>query len=601
MLYNRLTIPLTHLKASMTLLKALILTAALVSAPSFAAPHHASGRIIVEFVQGASPVDMDAALQPHHGKRHKMGQSSLHTVDVQVGSEAATVAKLSKNKAVKFAELDYAVATGAVVNDPYYGSEWHLPKINAPQAWDYSTGQAVTIAILDSGVDSSHPDLVGNLVAGYNLYDGNTNTADVCGHGTAVAGSAAGAMNNGIGVAGVAGNAKIMPIRIAYNTGSGCSAYISTIAQGITYAADHGARIANVSYGPLAGNSTIISAAQYMKDKGGLVFISAGNTGADLNAAQSTAYIVVSATDSNDAIPSWSSYGIAVSIAAPGAGIYTTNNGGGYGGWNGTSFSSPVAAGVAALMMSANPALSGTQIEAMMFSTAVDLGVAGRDAYYGYGRVDAYAGVMAAKNAAVQVDTQPPTISITQPTASSSVSGVITVSAVAADNVGVTRVDLYVDGTLVASETAAPYNFSWDTANVTKGMATIQVIAYDAAGNNKAANVVVSVYNAPPPIVTDKTPPSVTISNPISGAVSGVVKVNVFATDDSGAAGITNKLYINGSLAATGTGGALTYNWNTRKLAAGSYTISVKSSDKAGNVGTTSVVVQVGTPAASKK
>lgn len=585
----------------MTLLKALILAAALVSAPSFAAPHHASGRIIVEFVQGASPADMDAALQPHHGKRHKMGQSSLHTVDVQVGSEAAAVAKLSKNKAVKFAELDYAVGTGAVVNDPYYGSEWHLPKINAPQAWDYSTGQAVTIAILDSGVDPSQPDLVGNLVAGYNLYDNNTNTADVCGHGTAVAGSAAGAMNNGIGVAGVAGNAKIMPIRIAYNTGTSCSAYISTIAQGITYAADHGARIANVSYGPLAGNSTIISAAQYMKDKGGLVFLSAGNTGADLNAAQSTAYILVSATDSNDNIAGWSSFGIAVSIAAPGAGIYTTNNGGGFGSWSGTSFSSPVAAGVAALMMSANPALSGTQIESMMFSTAVDLGAAGRDSYYGYGRVDAYAGVVAAKNAVVQVDTQPPSVSIAQPTASSSVSGTITISANAADNVAVQRVDLFVNGTLVASDTASPYNFSWNSANAANGMATIQVIAYDAAGNSSAASVSVSVYNAPPPAVVDTTAPSVTISNPVSGAVAGTVKVNVFATDDSGAVGITNRIYINGNLVATGTGGALTYNWNTRKLAAGSYTISVKSSDKAGNTGSSSVVVQVGAPAARKK
>ena len=352
---------------------------------------YARGRILVEARAGLSNDDLEKVLKVHGGKRRKMGQSNIHVVDLPAGaSEMAVVEQLRRNPNLKFVELDVRVKSTLAVTDPYVGSEWHLSKIGATTAWDTTQGAGVTIAILDSGVDMSHPDLVPNLVPGFNVYGNNTDTADVCGHGTAVAGSAAARTNNGVGVAGVAGQAKIMPIRIAYKDAAsgGCYAYASTIASGITYAADHGARIANVSYGPLAGNATIQSAAQYMKSKGGLVFVSAGNDGLDQNITPTTSLIAVSATDSNDAKASWSSFGTFISLAAPGAGIWTTSQGGAYGGWNGTSFASPVAAGVAALMMAAAPSLDGAQIEQALFSSAVDLGTAGRDPNYGYGRVE---------------------------------------------------------------------------------------------------------------------------------------------------------------------------------------------------------------------
>ncbi|MDB5909130.1 MAG: peptidase [Massilia sp.] len=319
---------------------------------------YARGRILVEARAGLSGADLEKILKVHGGKRRKLGQSNLNVVDLPAGlSEAAVVEALKRNPAFKNVELDLRVKSTMAVTDPYIGSEWHLSKIGATTAWDTTQGAGVTIAILDSGVDASHPDLAPNLVPGYNVYGSNTDTSDVCGHGTAVAGSAAARTNNGIGVAGVAGQAKIMPIRVAYvdAASGGCYAYTSTIASGITYAADHGARIANVSYGPLAGSATIQSAAQYMQSKGGLVFVSAGNNGVDENITPTTTLIAVSATDSNDAKASWSSYGSFVSIAAPGVGIWTTSKGGIYQGWNGTSFASPVAAGVAALMMAAAP------------------------------------------------------------------------------------------------------------------------------------------------------------------------------------------------------------------------------------------------------
>jgi subtilisin family serine protease len=579
------------------LVGAIIATATLnaAAAPASSQPDYARGRILVEARAGLSDDALDKILTVHGGKRRKLGQSALHVVDLPANaSESGVVERLSRNPHIRFAELDRRVKVTMNANDPYVGSEWHLSKIGAQSAWDISQGAGVTIAILDSGVDTAHPDLMPNLVAGYNSYDGNTNVADVCGHGTAVAGTAAAATNNGVGVAGIAGSAKIMPVRIAYydSTAGGCYAYYSTIASGLTYAADHGARVANISYGSLTESAAVISSANYMKSKGGLVFISAGNSGTDQNSTVTTSMIVVSATDSSDAKASWSSYGSFVALSAPGAGIWTTSRGGSYQAWNGTSFSSPLSAGLAAAMMAAGPNLSGDNIEQLMYATAVDLGAAGRDPLFGYGRIDAAAAVTAAANTIAVTDTLAPSAAINAPLGSSSVSGLVAVDASASDNVGVTRVELKVNGTTVAAATTAPYSFTWDSTGVANGMASLVALAYDAAGNaGQSAPVAVNVANTVTPVVADTTAPVVRINNPVSGAVSGNVSVNVSATDDSGAAGITQSLYIDGKVSAKGSGGTLSFNWNTRKVAAGSHTIQAISKDAAGNTGTATVSV----------
>ena len=308
--------------------------------------------------------------------------------------------------------------------------------------------------------------------------------------------------------------------------------------------------------------------------------------------AATTAMIPVSATDSTDTIASWSSFGSYVALAAPGAGIWTTSNGGIYQAWNGTSFSSPLTAGVAALMMSANPSLSAATVEKLMYSSAVDLGGAGRDSYYGYGRVNAAAGVQAAVGTVVVLDTQAPTASITSPTNGVTVSTTVSVGVSAADNVGVTSVELKVNGTVVAVDTTAPYGFSWNSTGVPNGMATLVATAYDAAGNagvSTATNV--NVANVTLPVVADSTPPVVKIANPTAGVVSGNVTVNVQASDNSGAAGISLKLYIDGTLKASGNGSGLAYTWNTRKIATGTHTVQAVAKDAAGNTSTTSVLV----------
>jgi hypothetical protein len=555
----------------------------------------AKGRILVMPRAGLPEKELAKALGEHGGKGRKIGQSNLYIVDLPGNaSEKAVAARLAHHPAFKFAEIDQEVEPAFIPNDPYYGSAWHLPKIGAPSAWDSSLGSGVTIAILDSGIDPNHPDLSLQLVPGWNFYENNSNTSDVYGHGTKVAGSAAAMANNAQGVAGVAAQAKIMPVRVSSSTGMGSW---GAIAAGITYAADHGAKVANASFLGLTDSASVRYAAQYMKNKGGLVIVAAGNTGALQNYAATTSMIVAAATDGNDNRASWSSYGNYVSLAAPGAGIWTTTWGGGYGAVSGTSFSSPITAGVVALMMAAKPVLPNTQIESLLYSTAVDLGTAGRDPYYGYGRVDAARAVQAAAAAVGAGDTQAPAISITSPAGGSTVTGLVGVNVAASDNVGVTRVELRVNSTTVAVDTAAPFAFTWDSAGVPNGMVNLVAYAFDAAGNSKASTAVsVNVANGTTTVIKDTAAPQVKIVNPVAGNVSGNnVPISVNASDDSGASGITHMLYIDGTLKATGKGSTLGYNWNIRNgnVAAGAHTVQVVAKDEAGNSASSSVTVTV--------
>jgi hypothetical protein len=301
--------------------------------------------------------------------------------------------------------------------------------------------------------------------------------------------------------------------------------------------------------------------------------------------------IVVSATESNDALASWSSYGSYVTIAAPGNYIWSTVRGGGYGQWWGTSFASPITAGAIALMMSARPDLSASQIESLLYASATDLGAAGRDIYYGNGLLNAAAAVAAARGSSTSADTTAPTVAIASPSGGSSVAGQVLVDVNAADNVGVSRVELRVNGAAIAADTAAPYQFAWDTAALANGGYTLEAVAFDAAGNSKASGAVaVTVANNVP---ADTTPPTVALLRPADGStVTGTVTVEVQASDDRGTAGIRTTLFLNGVQVAGTTGGALVYKWNTRKAKSGGHTLSAVAVDAAGNRSSAFVVVR---------
>jgi subtilisin family serine protease len=557
----------------------------------------ARGRILVAPNAGLSDADFDTILSGVGAQsKRKLGGLNVHVIELPVsshGNEQAIAHALSHNPHVKFAEVDEVVSLSATTNDPILASEWHIAKIGAQTAWNSSTGQNVVVAVIDTGVQLNHPDLYANLVAGWNAYDNNTNANDVYGHGTAVAGTIAAMGNNGIGVVGVAYGAKIMPIRA---TDAAANSSFSILASALTWAADHGADVANISFSNLYKSSTMQAAAQYLRDRGGVTVVSANNNAIDENSSNTTTMITVSATDQNDALASFSSWGSMVDLAAPGVTIQTTLWNSGYGWGTGTSFATPIVSGAVALVMAANPNLVPSQVESALFSNATDLGSGGYDTKYGWGRVNVASAVQAAFGAPVS-DTTKPTVAIASPTGGT-LAGLVPVSVSASDNVGVTRVELYAGGTLIATDTTTPYSFSWDTTKFANTSYSLSAVAYDAAGNaGTSAPVAVGVSNvtapAPPPPTTtiDSAPPVATITNPANGStVNGMVSIGATATDNVGVTRLT--LYVDGTMVSTGNGASVSYRWNARKATAGYHTISAVAIDAAGNQGTTSIQVR---------
>lgn len=292
-----------------------------------------------------------------------------------------------------------------IPNDPRYASyQWNLPQIRAPYAWAISTGSAdVIIAVVDTGVDLDHPDLAAKVVTGYDFVNADNDPNDDEGHGTHVAGIAAARTNNSQGVAGVSWGAKIMPVKVLDSEGSGS---YSRVADGITWAADRGARIINLSLGGKSSSSTLQNAVDYAYNRGALVVASAGNHYQEGNPViYPAAYphvLAVAATGDQDEHARYSETGYYVDVAAPGGNpssswdtnpdhwIMSTYLYGGYAQVSGTSQAAPHVSGLAALVWSVTPSLSNDQVERIIEETAVDLGDAGRDDVFGHGRIDAY-------------------------------------------------------------------------------------------------------------------------------------------------------------------------------------------------------------------
>lgn len=394
----------------------------------------------------------------------KIAKAKAHGTNLPVEEDICQA--LMDSGAVEFAEPDYLEEPTFLPNDPEYALQYHHPLMNSPAAWDITTGSSnIIVAVCDTGVQSTHPDLVANLILpGYNTVDNTTNSEDFWGHGTSVAGCIAAIGNNGIGVAGFGYNVKILPIRISNNS-SNATAFISDMAEAMRYAVDNGAKVVNLSYGG-AYSSTIDSAAQYVRSKGGLHFMSAGNDNADLSANTDwVSFIIVGATDSSDNRASFSNYGTPVDITAPGVSIRTTRRGSTYGYASGTSFSSPISAGVGALIYSINPNFTPSQVENFIFSTAKDLGTAGNDSVFGHGRVNAGAAVQAA--AAAMGNPAPVAVIAATPTSGSIP---LTVNFSAAGS--------YDDGTIA--------NYGWNFGNGATASGLNVAYTYQVAGNYNA-------------------------------------------------------------------------------------------------------------------
>ena len=292
----------------------------------------------------------------------------------------------------EYAEPDWlCFPVDTLPNDQSYSMQWHHPKVHSPRAWDITTGDPnLVIAIVDGGVQLDHPDLAGALVSGYNAQDRLAQSAggdvsDVDGHGTFVAGLAGAIGNNGIHVTGMGWNFKVMPVRY-YNTAGG--GYLHNLLDGARWAADNGARCVNVSQSGVE-YSTVQTTGTYVKSKGSLLLYAAGNDGRDLNWFDWSDVIVVGATDQADNKASFSAFGLAVDVYAPGTDIISTGMVSGLAIGSGTSASTPIATGICGLIWSLHPTLTPDQVEEHLFAGCVDLGVPGNDDYFGWGRVDA--------------------------------------------------------------------------------------------------------------------------------------------------------------------------------------------------------------------
>ena len=279
---------------------------------------------------------------------------------------------------------DSVQALDTIPNDPNWGSQYALTAIRAPQGWDISTGSsAVTIAIVDSGVDLGHIDLAGKIVGGYDFVNNDNVPQDDYGHGTHVAGIAAASGNNGAGMAGVSWGARIMPVKVLGATGTGS---FSTVALGIVWAVDHGAQIINLSLGTPSSSFTLQDAVEYAYDRGVLVIAASGNSGSTpvYCPACYPQVMAVGATDVNNQIASFSTYGNEVDIAAPGQSIFSLAPGG-YAVKNGTSMAAPHVSGLAAILYSYSG--SAATVWNAMQATAFDVGPAGWDQYSGAGLI----------------------------------------------------------------------------------------------------------------------------------------------------------------------------------------------------------------------
>jgi len=354
-------------------------------------PDFSSQQILVKF---KPDVTLPEATEIHRQLGGQVKETipgiGVQVVTVPKGQEKAKAKAYSSNARVAYAEPDFVAQAVGSPDDTGFGNQWGMVKIQAPQAWEVTTGSnSIKIAIVDTGVDLDHPDLANKVISNINFSNSAT-TDDVYGHGTHVAGIAAAITNNGIGVAGLGYSATIMSVKVLDDTGIG--AY-SWIVSGIIWAADNGAEIINLSLGGSYASSALEDAVNYAWSKGVVVVAAAGNNGDTTPSypAYYTNCIAVAATDANDAKASFSNYGDWVDVAAPGVSIYSTLKDNDYGYKSGTSMASPHVAGLAALVFTMVGDSNGNgflndEVRSQIQATCDDIGVSG----IGSGRINAY-------------------------------------------------------------------------------------------------------------------------------------------------------------------------------------------------------------------
>jgi serine protease len=393
-----------------------------VRTPKSNGPEYVQGEFLVQFKGHVSEKAIEA-----FNNSHGATVRSVHAVpgflrmSVPQGKTAEGMVEIySKNRNVEYAELNYIAHTCWTPTDDFYSFQWHLDNakyggIQLEDAFDYiettggSYGAGVVVAVVDTGVAASEEMPADRLLMlpGSDFVNFDNDPTDDEGHGTHVAGTIAQETNNG-GVAGIAFDATIMPVKVLSSEGSGSYA---AVADGIVFAANNGAHVINMSLGGPVGSQTLENALAYAHDMGVTIVCASGNDGSRTAVSYPAAYddycIAVGATKYEERIASYSNQGASLDLTAPGGYILTDRNRDGYGDgvlqytfgsgswgyffYQGTSMASPHVAGVAALLIANGVATTPAEVQTALEMTAEDKGDAGWDSIYGYGIVDAFA------------------------------------------------------------------------------------------------------------------------------------------------------------------------------------------------------------------
>lgn len=583
----------------------LALTGALLGAMLVMTPAAAEGTEsswIVTLVDGADPSAEASGLAQRHGGR--AGHVYEHALSgFQFVGSAQAASNLARSPRVR------SVVPDGVVQAVAESLPTGVSRIDGDDAHTAGKrGSGAVVAVIDTGIDLNHPDLAANIQSGLgkDCINNDAVANDDHGHGTHVAGTIA-AIDNTDGVIGVAPLAKLVPVKVLDASGSGAW---SDVICGIDFVTANAGtiQVANMSLGGSGSASSCTDGGMHQAicsavGAGVTFVVAAGNDAKNASTFVPAAYpeaVTVSAfSDTNgnstkqacsgfgpwltcdEVFASFSNYGAIVDVMAPGVNISSTVIDG-YGSKSGTSMAAPHVAGVAALVKAANPLATPAQVASHLKATGecpnTLVNGSGGATCSGQGTwsgdPDGIAEPLVNANRAATIalgsgstpgDTTAPTVSITSPAEGAAVSGTVSITANASDNVGVSRVDFRVGGSLIGTDTSSPYSQSWDTNTVSDGLHTVSATAVDAAGNSAVASITVTVDN-----ISDPPPSGITLSAR-AYKVKGLQRADLTW---SGAAGGNVDVYRNGVLLVT-TPNDGSHTDNIGKKGGGSYTYKV--------------------------